>query len=152
MSFFEHYAKFGLQFQEDLKEVLLGDAAEAVKDIMVQKLDDVVYSYPASDLAMASRRYDYGGLKDRENMTAHVEPGLTLVVENVAPFQDASAFQGEALSDVVERALPGYRQPGPRPFIADTEAECVSSGSVLNAINDGLQKKGYQIEHAKGGI
>ena len=146
MSFFEHYAKFGYQFQQDLNEVLLGDAAEAVKDIMQQKLDQNVYSYDASDQAMATRRYDDGGLADRENMVAHVEPGLTLVVEDVAPFQEAGEYKGIDLSDVVQKALHGYNQPGPRPFTADTESECITSGSVLNAINNGLRQRGYKLE------
>ena len=147
MSFFEHYAKFGYQFQQDLNEVLLGEATEAVKDIMVQKLDEDVYSYPASEMAMASRRYGEGGLQDRENMVSHVEPGLTLVVENVAPFQDRmDAMKGDSLSDVVELGIPKYHQPAPRPFISDTESECISSGSVLNAINNGLRQRGYTIE------
>lgn len=146
MSFYEHYAKFGYQFHQDLNDVLLGDATEAVKDIMTQKLDENVYSYQASEMAMATRRYDDGGLADRENMVAHVEPGLTLVVEDIAPFQESSAYKGVDLSDVVQKALPGYNQPGPRPFTSDTESECVSSGSVLNAINNGLRQRGYTIE------
>lgn len=152
MSFFEHYAKFGYQFQQDLNEVLLGDAAEAVKDIMQQKLDQNVYSYDASDQAMATRRYDDGGLAGRENMVARVDPGLTLVVENVAPFQDRrDANRGHDLSDVVDQGIKGYHQPAPRPFVWETEDECISSGRVLQAINDGLRKKGYVIEEYKGG-
>lgn len=148
MSFFDRYLELSYQFNSDLREVLLSSAAEEVKDIMQEQLDEVVYSYEASPEAMESRRYDDGGLKDRGNMVAHVDPGLTLVVENIAPFQEAKLNREseDALSDVVEKALPGYRQPGPRRFVASTELECVSSGRVLKAINDGLTARGYKIE------
>lgn len=144
MSFLEHYYMFGIEFEEKLREVLVSDAAEAVKDVMQGKLTDNVYSYPASREAMKTRRYEQGGLLDRENMVAHVEAGLTLVVEDIAPFQEGT--YPDALSDVVQQGLPGYNQPGPRPFTADTESECVSSGAVLKAINEGLQRNGYKME------
>ena len=153
MSFFEQYSRFGNRVISDLQEILTSDAAEAVKDVMVQKLEENVYSYEASETAMESRRYDQGGLQDRENMVAHVEydDGYVLVVEDVAPFQDPHVAKGNSLSDVVQKGYPAYRQPGPRPFTADTEAECISSGNVLRAINDGLRQKGYEIEFDQGG-
>lgn len=148
MSFSEQYAQFGYKFIENLRGILLNEAAEEVKDIMQEQLDAEVYSYPASEMAMTSRRYENGGLADRENMVAHVEPGLTLVVENVAPFQNSqlNATDNPALSDVVEKALPGYAQPGPRPFVKTTETECVRSGRILKSINNGLIARGYEIE------
>ena len=156
MSFFEHYNAFGERVIAALKEVLESDAAEVVKDVMGQKLDEKVYSYEASDEAMESRRYDQGGLADRDNMVAHVEydDGYVLVVENVAPFQEPSEAKGRSLSDVVQEGLPAYRQPGPRTFTSDTESECVSSGSVLNAINDGLRRKcsTFRYTHWENGM
>lgn len=148
VSFLDHYFEFAHQFDMDVREILLSEAAEEVKDIMQEQLDDVVYSYDASPQAMESRRYENGGLADRANMVAHLEPGLTLVVENIAPFQEA-ALNREAeddLSDVVEKGIRGYNQPGPRPFVASTEAECVTSGRVLKSINNGLTARGYKIE------
>ena len=78
MSFYEKYAQFAYKFHEDLNVVLLNEAAEEVKDIMQEQLDENVYSYPASEMAMESRRYEDGGLKDRANMVAHIEP-LSLI-------------------------------------------------------------------------
>lgn len=148
MSFLDEYAKFGYKFMEDLRATLLDDAAEVVKDVMEEQTDEQVYIYRASDRVMESRRYDNGGLQDRENMVAHLEMGTTLVVENVAPFQNSSLNSTSAydLSDVVEKGLSKYRQPAPRPFVKATELECVRSGRVLDAINKGLEQKGYEIE------
>ena len=148
MSFFDHYAEFGFRFMEDVKEVLLGEATETVKDIMQEQLEENVYAYPATPEAMESRRYEQGGLKDRANMVAHVEPGLMLVVENVAGFQEKWLNQSSDhdLSDVVDQGIAGYRQPGPRPFVNPTENECVASGRVLTAINNGLTSRGYKVE------
>ena len=86
-------------------------------------------------------------------MVAHVEYDdvYVLVVEDVAPFQDPRVAKWNSLSDVVQKGYPAYRQPGPIPFTADTEAECISSGNVLRAINDGLRQKGYEIEFDQGG-
>lgn len=148
MSFLDNYAEFGYKLQEDLNEVLLGEATETVKDIMQEQLESEVYSYPATPEAMESRRYEQGGLKDRANMVAHLEPGITLVVENVAKFQDRALNidPEHDLSDVVDQGIAGYMQPGPRPFVSATETECVTSGRVLKAINSGLTSRGYKIE------
>ena len=148
MSFLEHYSNFAIKFMRDLDTVLLADAAEEVRDIMQSELDNNVYSYPASHMAMQSRRYDEKGLRDKANMIAHIEPGKTLVVENVAKYQNSllNSTENPALSDVVEKGIAGYDQPGARPFISTTETECVTSGRVLKAINDGLTRLGYEIE------
>jgi hypothetical protein len=148
MSFMDKYAEFGYKLQKDLSQVLLTDATEVVKDIMQEQLEENVYSYEATPEAMESRRYEYGGLKDRANMVSHLEPGITLVVENVAKFQDPrlNSTSEHDLSDVVDQGIVGYRQPGARPFVNPTENECVSSGRVLKSINDGLTSRGYKIE------
>lgn len=149
MSFLQRYYEYGAKLVQAIEESLLNETTEAVKDTMAQQLDEDVYRYPASEMAMASRRYGDGGLQDRENMVPHIEydTGWVLAVENVAPFQNSSdSRKGHDLSDVVEKALPGYHQPAPRPFIANTESECISSGNALKAFNEGMKKRGTDLE------
>ncbi len=141
MSFLAQYSALLARVESAVDQALEQEVAEAVKDIMEEQLGHVVYSYEASAMAMASRRVDSGGLGDRQYMTARVEGEHELVVENVAPFQDGQSH-GDALSDVVEKGLDGYRQPGPRPFVAGTQEEAVSSGRALNALMSGLTKQG----------
>ena len=149
MSFLQHYATYRAKLISDVRESLLNETAQAVSDVMAQKLMDNVYSYQASPRAMESRRYDEGGLLDPDNVSADVsgDKDLTLTVSNNAPFQDASLNgSGHSLTEVVQEGLSGYRQPGPRPFMADTESECISSGRALKAFNEGMRKRGQDIK------
>ena len=102
------------------------EVAEVVKDIILEQAVSAVYSYPATAPAMSSRRKSDGGLGDRGNLSARVEAGHVLIVEDVAPLQGTD--YGIALSDVVEHGLGNYRQPGPRPFLNRSETEAVSPG------------------------
>ena len=89
---------------------------------------------------MSSRRKSDGGLGDRGNLSARVEAGHVLIVEDVAPLQGTD--YGIALSDVVEHGLGNYRQPGPRPFLNRSETEAISSGRAVIALLSGLERQG----------
>lgn len=143
MKLISYFQKSCKRLESDLEDILLNNVAPEVDSVMSSKLWDTVYSYQATPKAMESRRYDDGGLWDPDNIVSHVEPGLVLVVENVAPFQDGRKHD-EALPDVVEQGLKKYRQPGPRPFISETEDEVVSSGRAAKAVMEGLKQKGYK--------
>ena len=141
MSFVQKYNALLARVEAAADDALGREVAETVRDIMEEQTEYQVYSYEASPMAMASRRADCGGLGDRRNMAAAVLPGHELTVENTAPFQ-SPASGGSALSDVVEQGLSRYHQPGPRPFVAGTQEEAVSSGRAYRALMRGLHRNG----------
>ena len=111
-----------------IKNEVCEDAKQALSDTM----DAVVYSYPASDSAMSTRRYDSGGLADKENFSDKYSGGSfshELTIEDVAGFQGTDA--DGTLIHVVETGAAGYRQPYPRPVMQETQ----------NLLNDGRTEK-----------
>ena len=151
MSFSERYSHFIGDVLDDVYDTLEGEVAQAVRDLMSEQLDSAVYSYEASEEAMESRRYDKGGLADQSNMVATVDidssKSYVLTVSNEAPFQQSFlASKGKDLSDVVDQGIPGYNQPGARPFVQPTEDEAITSGRALQAFNEGMKKRGNDIQ------
>lgn len=146
MSFVKQYNSLLKRVRLAVEDAVSCEMAEAVKDVMEEQTELQVYSYEASAMAMASRRVDNGGLGDRRNMVHEVQAGadgeITLAVEDTASFQDGGS-RGVSLSDVVEKGLPGYNQPGPRPFVAGTETEAASSGRAYQALKAGLKRNGF---------
>ena len=142
MSFLAHYQNLKLRAEAAVDHALGAEVAEAVKDVMEEQTEYQVYSYDASEMAMATRRVDQGGLGDRQLMTGHVEPGHELVVENIAPFQ-GTPVDYTTLNDVVERRTAGFNQPFPRPFVAGTQEEAISSGRARKALMEGLKRQGF---------
>ena len=139
MSVLATFQKYQQQVETAVDEILETEVAETVKDIMEEKLSSVVYSYPATENAMAMRRYANGGLQDRSNMQSRVEADHTLIVENDAPLQGTPT--GDALSDVVNAGYSNYKQPYARQFVQSTEQEA-ASGRVAADIMSGLQRRG----------
>ena len=113
MSLLERYQTMSAKLDAAIDSALEHEVAEVVKDIILEQAVSAVYSYPATAPAMSSRRKSDGGLGDRGNLSARVEAGHVLIVEDVAPLQGTD--YGIALSDVVEHGLGNYRQPGPPP-------------------------------------
>lgn len=144
MSFQEIFKKTVGQLESDLEDILRDEVSNTVDSIMSQQLYEQVYRYPASPQAEKQRRYDNGGLWDPDNIVSRVEPGLVLVVEDIAPFQDGKTHKDD-LSDVVEFGIGGYRQPGPRPFVRETQKE-LAAGEAEKAVLDGLKARLYEVD------
>ena len=152
MSFLQQYNALLAKVEDAVDDALEHEAAEEVEDIMEEQTGYQIYSYDASAMAIATRRVDHGGLGDRRNMVADVvriaaipaakETEYELTVANVAPFQFPTGGS-VALSDVVEKGLPGYNQPGPRPFVAGTQEQAIASGRAYRALKDGLKRQGF---------
>lgn len=149
MSLLGRYRALTARVEHAVDAALDHEVAEAVKDVMEACAQEDVYAYQASPQAMATRRDTSGGLGDRQFMQHSVEPDHVLIVEDTAPFQHETNG-AYALSEVVEKGIRGYRQPGPRPFIGHTEEEAISSGRALDALRKGMRRQGIEME--SGGI
>ena len=154
MSYTAPYTTLLSRVEAAAKDALECEVAQEVKDIMKEQTGYQVYSYDASPMAMATRRVDDGGLGDQRNMRSDVQGDgagtYTLTVENTAPFQFPMGG-GTALSDVVEKGLKAYNQPYPRPFVAATQTQAVSSGRAYQALKNGLRRKGRRIPQTMWG-
>lgn len=145
---------------------LANEVGEAAKDVLQETIYQNVYSYQPSVWAEMKRRYDSGGLGDRNNMIASVNDvgtaGRTheLQVQTFAGLQDYGPnFRGGFigigpsmptgglghLDEIVETGDPSYRQPGPRPFYADAEKMLVNSGIVEGELAAALLRAGFEI-------
>lgn len=147
-----------------IDEALLNGVGESARDVMQQFVYDNVYSYQASWWAMQKRRYADGGLGDKDNMIVSLSEtngAHELQVENFAGLQDygpnfrggfngigpspAPGHYAARLDRIVEEGDPAYRQPGPRPFYADTEKFLVNNGIVDNEITSALVRAGFEV-------
>lgn len=148
MSFAKIYNDLLNKVRNAAEDAVVNDVAPEVKDIMQEQTGHQVYSYEASAMAMRMRRVDNGGLGDKRNMvdmvettTAGLHSEITLTVEDRAPFQDGISC-GISLAQVVDTGDKSFKQPYPRPFIAGTQAEAISSGRAYRALMDGLRRNG----------
>lgn len=144
MSFAKIYNDLLNKTRTAAEDAMRHEVAEEVKDIMEEQTEYQVYSYEASAMAMRMRRVDNGGLGDRRNMLheVHTGPGeVVLTVHNAASFQDGVS-RGVSLAQVVETGDKSFKQPEPRPFIAGTQAEAITSGRAYRALMDGLKRNG----------
>lgn len=149
MSFAQIYNDLLNKVRDAAEDAVVNDVAPEVKDIMQEQTGYQVYSYEASAMAMRMRRVDNGGLGDKRNMvdmvettTAGLHSEITLTVEDCAPFQDGIS-RGISLAQVVETGDKNFKQPYPRPFIAETQQEAIASGRAYRALMDGLKRNGF---------
>lgn len=144
------------------------DAGEDAKDVLQAVIYRNVYSYPASPYAMMKRRYDDGGLGDKQNMIASVsDVGKSgryheLQIENFAGLQDHGpnfrggftgigpefniSSIGARLDEIVETGDAAWRQPFPRPFYQDAEKEIANGGVVTGNLVSALIDAGFTVE------
>lgn len=136
------------KFQAAVGSALEVEVADAVKAKEQEVLDRDVYSYPASDFFMDTRRYDEAdergnfGLRSTANMQSHVENQDTLYVENTARSQSLWEDSTRPLTPIIEQGLLNYK-PGPVHFNDTTEHEVIASGDVEIALAAGLRRQGY---------
>ena len=128
-----------------IEDTMLQDVTDETTHAIQEALYEEVYSYSASPLAMASRRYEKGGLADPGNIfsTFDNETGI-LEVADIAPFQDGDIGYGKWLTEVVEEGDANFAQPYQRPFIQKAE-EKMSEGRFEQALTSGLQKRGFEV-------
>lgn len=135
------------------------------KDVLQSVIYENVYSYPASTWAMRKRRYDDGGLGDKNNMIPSVTDvdsrTRELQIENFAGLQDygsnfrgdynpggygpAPKVWGDRLDEIVETGDKSYRQPYPRPFYKDAEKQIVDGGLADGCIASALLEAGFDV-------
>lgn len=138
------------ELKNDIEDTLQNEVLEEVKRVEIKHVEEDVFS--VYDPIIYSRR-KIGGLDDPDNIIGTVE-NMELTVENVTPFNDdyGSSNHGVGLADLVNDgdSLRGhfYDYPGsfnqPRPFLDNTEEEIEQTEQIDNALEKGLNKRGWK--------
>lgn len=136
--------------KSDIEDVLMDEVLEEVKNIELYHIqNDVLNTYTPQ----IYKRRGVGGIDDPDNIVGEVE-NMALTVENITPFNDdyGSSNHGVGLADLVNDGdnLQGYfyDYPGsfnqPRPFLDNTEEEIGHTEQIDNALEKGLNKRGWK--------
>ena len=125
-----------IQFSVDRAFATMLDGLE---DEIGKMAKENVYKYEPEPEYKAMRRYKIGS---PENLDAWTEPFM-LFVKNVTVLQMGPGYDDEV--DVVEKALPGYNQPGERPFLDEALDEYVDSGRGDRELAAALESFGFTL-------
>jgi hypothetical protein len=141
-----------------VNEALKNEVTEAIQDEEIMAIVSTVYSaygnYNTGEPNEYIRRYNEGGLVDRNNMISEVHDGV-LSVYNLTPansdYGNAGYFAGEI---VINGGPYQYKKGmntwgdfhGPRDFIADTYEGLRRSKAHVKALKEGLSQQGLDVE------
>lgn len=124
-------------------ETVVSDYA---KEVIAEKVDEIVYSYDASPFFKASRMKMDGGLQDPKNMTSSVSSygnTIKLTVESDVPLQNLFYSDGASVDNsnsaiIVENGLEEYHQPYPREYHEAAEQELLTNGKVIELLQSSI--------------
>ena len=139
------------KLKEELKDITPA-IAEEMKDIEQEVINEVVYN--AYSPTYYERRYEKGGLSDKENMEHDIEEtanGFTISVKNITKGNDeysgAEGYTNDYIADIIEEGQ-GYGYDldsyiGARPFTEISQNVIDYTDRIDKIIENELRKKGY---------
>jgi hypothetical protein len=150
------------KIQKAINKALEEDVAEEIRDAEVAAIGRVVYDAYGNKITKEPndyvRRYDNGGLADRNNMKAEVSNG-ELSVWNITPantgYPPDYGEDGYLAGEIVLNGGPYHWPKGantfgdfhpPRDFIAETYTTLRQTKWHVNGLKRGLQKQGIDVE------
>lgn len=122
--------------------------ADYAKQVIAEKAEEIVYSYGAEPIFMASRmKYD-GGLQDPDNMFSTVESfgnSVKLTIESIVPLQnlfypEGAEKDGSNAAEIVESGAANYHQPEPREYHEAAEKELATNGKIASLIKEAIER------------
>lgn len=132
------------KIEQGVDSFLESEASPRLKEIIRDETQwSVVYSYPASQRAMQSRRY---GIGDPDEMASWVSEH-ELVIENHVHLQGGEP--GE--TDIVQEGYGNYRQPYPRPFMDAALNKYISTGEADESLAATLRGMDFEVEVSSEG-
>jgi hypothetical protein len=152
--------------QEKVSSTLLNEVAEKVRDVEQEMIDKDVYAvYNVIDGEQYEpfehkRRRDHGGLKDRSTMVGYVTESnnssqLEVINEAkgdqdtslyIAPLVEYGDSYGEGYDYKTNRTNTADQYLSPRPFKEDTVKELQQTGEHIQALKQGLIKRGLNVK------
>ena len=127
------------KIENDIQETMRNEVAENAKDEMIDAIRTSVYhGYAPIEYI---RRYGNGGIGARENIKVdEIDNGIML--KDIAPLDNGRTDY--ALDDIVVNGL-GF-MPFPRDFYSKIVEELSENKEHMQALKDGLKKRGYSCK------
>lgn len=125
--------------EKDMQKVLENEVTETVKDNLIDTTNTSVYGVYSPKYY--TRRMDKNGLIDRGNIEANVS-GNVLTVHNNTPLDNGRSDY--ALDEIIVYGK--GKQPFARDFYGDTVARLENNGEHVEAMKNGLRKRGYKVK------
>lgn len=129
----------------EIPKMLKDKVAPVIKNIEQDVTQEVVYD--VYNPAVYERRYENGGLKDKDNMIERVTSdgnSILLEIKNVTTVSEDSYdhSQGTYLDEIIEYGLPAYNTEynQPRPFTQKTQERINESGEIEKIIQQSLDR------------
>lgn len=145
--------------QDKVNDTLLHEVAGTIKEVEREHIYNDVYTRPPGQYL---RRYDDGGLGDVNNMYEYLEGDGVLGIAQGTPFNPYINGYSPPLSQNVdlESGLDGLvnygngwngifydvKAWGPTNFIENTIDDLRSSGKHVEALKNGLKKRGLNVK------
>jgi hypothetical protein len=149
MATFKNLKELNKTLQQYVQSALENEVAEAVKDEMVDQIDEVVYAaYTPYNLAGTDHHYHRTyKLKDRDSMKSTMPNNNTLEVENIREGAE-TVITGVGYTWGKNS---GYvrdldAEIGARDFIQGTRNSLSNNKAHVKALKDALRKKGIRVE------
>lgn len=125
--------------ETQIQDTMLDEVAETVKENMAESIQANVYNVYMPQYY--NRRFDDGGLLDKDNMeVTEIPNGIS--VRDVAPLDNKRTDY--ALDEIVVEGM-GY-MPWARDFYFDTEDKLSANQEHVTALKQGLKRRGYDVE------
>ena len=171
---FTNLNELKMYIQAQINSVLKEEVVEAIKDEAIKQAKENVYPaygmigdgepviyHPQYD-PDARRRYDDGGLIDRDNFEGTMPSDGTIEVRNIAKPAEWPNWDNKVsnLSELIEYGHGGsggqykykkgkytfgdFRQP--RPFMGPAQEELASGNKLNNVIKEGLKRRGLTVK------
>ena len=139
------------RLKEELKDITPA-IAEEMKNIEQEVINEVVYN--AYSPTYYERRYEDGGLSDKENMEHDIEEtanGFIISVKNITKgndeYSEAEGYTDGYIADIIEEGK-GYGYGlddviGARPFTEISQNVIDYTDRIDNVINKEFKRKGW---------
>jgi len=152
MAQYSSYEALLADLQKQVNETLVEDVAPVVKDVMRDNILNTVYS--AYKPVKYIRRYNDGGLIDNENIHSELVSDGTISITNDTPVNEEYGGDDSTMSlteQIIEGKGYNYNLEGaaylePRDFMEDTREELRQTGDHVEALKNGLRKKGFEVK------
>lgn len=133
------YMEIRPRIDDTVENFLNTTAARSLLQLIQDKSFSVVYSYPASQRALMTRRYTIG---DEDAMSVNVAGGELTIRDTMKLQHDDGSYE----ADIVQEGYSNYKQPGPRPFMEEALREYIESGRADAELADALEAAGFEVE------
>lgn len=130
--------------EKDVKQSMITDVADAVRDVQVRAIDTTVYGRYTPKFYQ--RRLSDHGLKDRKNIRVNSRGKMGITMTNIT--RGNPRYGGDTrmrIAESIEFGTGVMAQIGARPFMKETYINLRKNKDHIKALQWSLHLKGYKI-------